>query len=407
MCWFRGEVWQDVRIACVGGGPAGLYFAILMKLRDMRHDVTVVERNPAGVTYGWGVVFWDGLLDNLYSCDPTSAKEIRDSATRWHDQEVHIRGARVHLGGYGFSMGRKRLLDILVQRATDLGVDVHFQRTFTDLSEFAAADLIVACDGANSRIRQRYASHFRTHVDVGRNKYIWLGTPKTFDAFTFAFEETVAGWIWFHGYRFDSGTSTCIVECAPQTWDGLGFDVLALDQSTALLEDIFKRHLDGHPLMSRTRAPRKTPWLSFARVTNQTWFRDNVVLMGDAAHTTHFSIGSGTKLAIEDAIGLAESLHGHDDLAAALRAYEHERRSALLTLQKEALDSAEWFETVDRRVDQDPVQFAFSLWRRRHGETSPMKWRYYLHLATQRPALRRMRQAASSGRRWLRARRRE
>jgi anthraniloyl-CoA monooxygenase len=174
----QGEVWQDVRIGCVGGGPAGLYFAILMKLRDMRHDVTVVERNPAGVTYGWGVVFWDGLLDNLYRCDPTSAKEIRDSATRWHDQEVHIRGARVHLGGYGFSMGRKRLLDILVQRATDLGVDVQFQRTFTDLSEFAAADLIVACDGVNSQIRRRDASHFRTHVGVGRNKYIWLGTPR-------------------------------------------------------------------------------------------------------------------------------------------------------------------------------------------------------------------------------------
>jgi anthraniloyl-CoA monooxygenase len=396
-----------VKIVCAGGGPAGLYFAILMKLCDIGHDVTVTERNPAGVTYGWGIVFWDSLLDSLYRSDPASAKAIRDSALQWHDHQVHIRGERAHLGGYGFSMGRKRLLDILVQRATDLGVDIQFQRTVTDPSEFAAADLIVACDGANSQIRQRYVSHFQTHVDLGRNKYIWLGTPKTFDAFTFAFEETAAGWIWLHGYRFDSGTSTCIVECAPQTWEGMGFDVLAPDQNTRLLEDIFKRHLDDQPLINRTRALGKTPWLSFAQVNNKTWIHDNIVLMGDAAHTTHFSIGSGTRLAIEDAIGLAGDLHRHDDLAAALQAYDHRRRSALAMLQKEALDSAEWFESVDRRVDQDPVQLAFSLWRRRHRQTAPKKWRYYLHLATQRPALRKTRHAVSSGRRWLRARRRE
>jgi anthraniloyl-CoA monooxygenase len=396
-----------VKIVCAGGGPAGLYFAILMKLCDIGHDVTVIERNPAGVTYGWGIVFWDSLLDSLYRSDPASAKAIRDSALQWHDHQVHIRGERAHLGGYGFSMGRKRLLDILVQRATDLGVDIQFQRTVTDPSEFAAADLIVACDGANSQIRQRYVSHFQTHVDLGRNKYIWLGTPKTFDAFTFAFEETAAGWIWLHGYRFDSGTSTCIVECAPQTWEGMGFDVLAPDQNTRLLEDIFKRHLDDQPLINRTRALGKTPWLSFAQVNNKTWIHDNIVLMGDAAHTTHFSIGSGTRLAIEDAIGLAGDLHRHDDLAAALQAYDHRRRSALAMLQKEALDSAEWFESVDRRVDQDPVQLAFSLWRRRHRQTAPKKWRYYLHLATQRPALRKTRHAVSSGRRWLRARRRE
>jgi anthraniloyl-CoA monooxygenase len=187
----------------------------------------------------------------------------------------------------------------------------------------------------------------------------------------------------------------------------MGFDVLAPDHNTRLLEDIFKRHLDDQPLINRTRALGKTPWLSFAQVNNKTWIHDNIVLMGDAAHTTHFSIGSGTRLAIEDAIGLAGDLHRHDDLAAALQAYDHRRRSALAMLQKEALDSAEWFESVDRRVDQDPVQLAFSLWRRRHRQTAPKKWRYYLHLATQRPALRKTRHAVSSGRRWLRARRRE
>jgi anthraniloyl-CoA monooxygenase len=396
---------QGVKIICVGGGPAGLYFAILMKLRDMRHDVTVIERNPAGVTYGWGVVFWDNLLESLYRSDPASAREIRDSAIEWHDQEVHVQGRLAHIGGYGFSMSRQRLLDILVQRATNLGVELHFDRNVVDVSELAVADLIVACDGANSQIRQGDTSHFQTQVDVGRNKYIWLGTTKVFDAFTFAFEETASGWIWFHAYRFDTCTSTCIVECAPETWEELGFGVMTPDESTTLLEDIFKRHLHGHRLIRLTHAFGQTTWLNFARVTNQAWFLDNVVLMGDAAHTTHFSIGSGTTLAIEDAIGLAESLHGHDDLAADLLAYENERRSALIRLQEEALDSVEWFESVDRRIGRDPVQLAFALWRRRDGDNPPRNWRYYVHLATQRTALRRARRAVSSGRRWLGARR--
>lgn len=394
-----------MKIICVGGGPAGLYFAILMKLRDMRHDVTVIERNPAGMTYGWGVVFWDNLLEHLYRSDPASAREIHNSAIEWHDQEVHVRGRLAHIGGYGLSTSRQRLLDILVQRATNLGVDVQFERNVADVSEFAGVDLIVACDGANSQIRQGCTSHFQTQVEVGRNKYIWLGTTKAFDAFTFAFEETACGWIWFHAYRFDGGTSTCIVECAPETWEGLGFGVMAPDKSATLLEGIFKRHLNGHPLICRTHAFGKTTWLSFARVTNQTWFHDNVVLMGDAAHTTHFSIGSGTTLAIEDAIGLADNLRGHDDLAADLLAYENERKSALVKLQEEALDSAEWFESVDRRMGRDPVQLAFSLWRRRDGDNPPRNWRYYLHLATQGPALRRVRRALSSGRRWVGARR--
>jgi 2-polyprenyl-6-methoxyphenol hydroxylase-like FAD-dependent oxidoreductase len=395
-----------VKIICVGGGPAGLYFAILMKLRDARHDVTVIERNPAGVTYGWGVVFWDDLLDDLYRCDPSSAREVHHRAMQWHDQEVHVGAGRAHIGGYGFSMSRKQLLDILAQRAASLGVDVQFERNVADLSEFASADLIVACDGARSQIRQRFASHFQTHADEGRNKYIWLGTTKAFDAFTFAFEETPFGCIWFHAYRFDRGASTCIVECASETWAGLGFGGLAPDQGTELLQDIFNRHLDRHPLICRAQASGKAPWLNFIRITNRTWFRDNVVLMGDAAHTTHFSIGSGTKLAIEDAIALAENLHGHNDLSADLRAYECQQKSTLRTLQKEARDSTEWFETVDSRVAEDPVQLAYSLWQRRNGQTPPKRWRYYVHLATQRPVLRRARRVVGSGRRWLRTRRR-
>jgi anthraniloyl-CoA monooxygenase len=375
-----------------------------MKLRDIRHDVTVIERNPAGETYGWGLVFWDNLIDSLYRTDPPTASAIRDSAIQWHDQEVHVLGRRIHIGGYGFSLSRERLLDILVQRATDLGAVVQFQRNVADLSELDTADLIVACDGANSEIRRRHANHFKTHVGEGRNKYIWLGTTKIFDAFTFAFEETAFGWIWFHAYRFHPGASTCIVECAPQTWNGLGFDVMTPDQSTKILEDIFERHLNGHPLITRTDAYRETTWLSFARITNQTWFRNNVVLMGDAAHTTHFSIGSGTTLAIEDAIALAQNLHRHNDLVANLEAYQHERKSALLAAQKEGQVSAEWFESIDHRLSRDPLQLAFSLWRRRDSPNPPKKWLYYVHLATQWPALRRARRAVSSGRRWLRAR---
>jgi len=395
-----------VKIICVGGGPAGLYFAILMKLRDASHDVTVIERNPAGVTYGWGVVFWDDLLDALYRCDPVSAREVHHSAIQWHDQEVHVGPGRAHIGGYGFSMSRKRLLDILCRRATSLGADVQFERSVADPSELAGADLIVACDGAHSQIRQRFAGHFQTCAHEGRNKYIWLGTTKPFDAFTFAFEEIPSGCIWFHGYRFDAAASTCIVECAPETWNRMGFGELSSADGTGLLQDIFKGHLDGHPLMCQTPVLGKAPWLNFVRITNGSWSRGNVVLMGDAAHTTHFSIGSGTKLAIEDAIALAENLDGRNDLSADLRSYESQRKSALLPLQIEARDSAEWFETVDGREHEDSVQLAYSLWQRRNGPAPPQHWRYYVHLATQRPVPRRARRAVSSGRRWLHTHRR-
>jgi anthraniloyl-CoA monooxygenase len=361
-----------MRIVCVGGGPAGLYFAISMKLRDKNHDITVVERNPAGVTFGWGMTFLDETLDNLYNNDSESAREIRDSCVPWEDIEVHVRGKEtVYWGAYGFSIGRKRLLDTLAKRAMDLGVDVQFGREVEDPSEFAEADLIVACDGVNSRARQLYASHFRTDVQVGRNKYIWLGTHKVFDAFTFAFEQTDAGLVWMYAYRFDSDTSTCIVECSPEIWKGLGFDELGPDESTAFLEKIFEPYFDGHSLINQRRQLGKTPWLNFRHIANESWYRDNIVLMGDAAHTTHFTIGSGTKLAIEDALGLAEKLDEHEDLQAALEAYEKERRAALLAVQSAARNSAQWFENVQRYIDQEAVCFAYSLVNRRPGKTTP------------------------------------
>jgi len=360
-----------MRIVCIGGGPAGLYFGISMKLREPEHDITVIERNPQGVTFGWGVVFSEQTLGNLHDNDPESAREIRDNFAHWDDIAVHVRGEEImRSGGHGFvGIARKRLLEILVQRAIELGVDVQFEHEVEDPSAFADADLIIATDGANSKARQLYAEEFRPSIDVRRNKYIWLGTHKLFDAFTFAFEKTQAGWIWIHAYRFDHDTSTCIVECSPETWKGLGFDKMGPDESIALCEEVFAPYLDGHELINNMRHLGKVPWLNFRRISNESWFYSNIVLMGDAAHTAHFSIGSGTKLALEDAIALAEKLQGHggdrqsygQDLQDALESYEAERRLEVLKLQSAARNSTEWFENIPRYINQEPMQFAYSL----------------------------------------------
>jgi anthraniloyl-CoA monooxygenase len=393
-----------MRIVCVGGGPAGLYFAILAKLADAGHDVVVYERNPAGVTYGWGVVFWDDLLDDLFREDPVSARAIWDSAAQWDEYEVRVPDRRTtYLPGYGFSLGRHRLLEILTARAVALGVDVRTEHDVTNLAGMADADLVVACDGAGSVVRRLQPERFGTEVDLGRNKYTWLGTRKVFDTFTFGFEETPAGWIWFHAYPFDDETSTFIVECQPETWLALGFDRLGPDECVARLERVFARHLDGHPLINQSRGLGTTPWLSFRRVTNERWHHGKVVLMGDAAHTTHFAIGSGTKLAMQDAIGLAEKLRGHESLEAALAAYGRERRAAIAPLQRAALSSSEWFEQVHQYTDQDATQFSYSLSNRR-GEY-PL-WRYLLHVAAQRQPVRVLLRRALTARRRLRARRR-
>ena len=360
-----------MKIVCIGGGPAGLYFGISMKLRRPEYDITVIERNPQGVTFGWGVVFSDQTLGNLHDNDPESAREMRDNFAHWDDIAVHVRGEEImRSGGHGFvGIARKRLLEILVERAMELGVDVQFEREVEDPSEFVGADLIIASDGANSKVRQLYTDEFRPNIDVRRNKYIWLGTHKLFDAFTFAFEKTQAGWIWIHAYRFDRNTSTCIVECSPETWKGLGFDKMGPDESIALCEEVFASYLDGHGLINNMRHLGKAPWLNFRRISNESWFYSNIVLMGDAAHTAHFSIGSGTKLALEDAISLAEKLQKHgamhqsygEDLQDALESYEAERRLEVLKLQSAARNSTEWFESIPRYINQEPMQFAYSL----------------------------------------------
>ncbi len=394
-----------MRIVCVGGGPAGLYFAILAKLRDPRHEVAVMERNPAGATHGWGVVFWDALLDDLYRNDRVSADEMRKASVLYEGQEVRLRDApTAYLGGYGFSVSRRSMLEVLTARAQDLGVDVQFEREVTDLSELGDVDLLVASDGVNSPIRERYADDFGTDVAVGRNKYIWLGTTKVFDAFTFAFEETSAGWIWFHAYPSASGNSTCIVECTPQTWSALGLDTLGGVEGVARLEQIFARHLDGHALLNRAHGMGEAHWLSFREIINRTWYRGNIVLMGDAAHTTHFTIGSGTKLAMRDAIALGDLLPADAaDLPPRLRYFDESGRATLRATQDAAHKSMTWFENLDGKIDDDPVQFAYALWKRRGNYP---RWRYQLHLATQIGTLRRVRREVSSARRSLRARKR-
>ncbi|HEU4346673.1 MAG TPA: FAD-dependent monooxygenase [Actinoplanes sp.] len=393
-----------MRIVCAGGGPAGLYFAVLAKLSDPAHEVTVIERNPAGVTYGWGVVFWDDLLDDLYRHDPVSARMIWDAACQWDEYEVRATGKRVrHLPGYGFSLGRRILLDILARRATELGVQIRYRDEVADLSTYPDADLVVACDGGRSRLRDQYAEHHGTAVGVGANKYIWLGTPHVFKTFTFGFEETPAGWIWFHAYPFTDRESTFIAECRPETWAALGFDRLGAEQGSARLEEIFAAHLGGQPLIDHRAEVGGTGWLNFRRVTNERWDNRRAVLMGDAAHTTHFAIGSGTKLAMQDAMALAEALSSGDDLAVALERYEHRRKSALAPLQRAAKASSEWFERMPDYAGLPSTQFAYALSDRR-GEY-PM-WRYALHVVTQAAAPRALLRWTLSFRRWNRARRR-
>ena len=401
-----------MRIVCVGGGPAGLYFAISAKLRDPGHHITVLERDPAGATYGWGVVYWDDLLDLLFGNDPESARQVRAASALWQQQEVRLRSEQTaYFPGYGFSVGRATLLDILGQRAMDLGVDVRYRHEVSDLSgglpglagaELASADLIVAADGANSRMRRLHSHHFGTRVDVGANHYIWLGTDKVFDSFTFAFEQTSAGWIWFHAYPSSAQTSTLVVECTPGTWQALGFDSHGDEDGIRLLEKIFERPLDGHSLISRSRG-EPARWLRFAQVSNTTWRHDKVVLVGDAAHTTHFTLGSGTRLAIIDAVMLAQSLYDHEELPAAVRRYDQDSRAAMRPIQAAARTSMAWFERVDRYLDRDAVAFAYAMSVREGGQPP---WRYQTHLATQLPVLRKTLRVLDCAQRWYLARRR-
>ena len=353
-----------MKIACLGGGPAGLYFAICMKLRDPGHEVEVIERNRPDDTFGWGVVLSRETLDNLHANDPVSAAAIREHFAYWDDIAVHYRGTRLVSGGHGFcGIGRQRLLMILQQRARDLGVALRFQTEIDDPAALAAGnDLVLGADGLNSRTRERYARHFRPDIDRRLCKFVWLGTRQKFDdAFTFIFTKTDHGWVWAHAYQFDRDTATFIVETSEATWNAFGFGGMTQDESCRTCERIFAPWLDGHELISNARHLRGSAWLNFPRVLCEKWSHDNVVLMGDAAATAHFSIGSGTKLAMESAIALADYLHDGSSMTEAFSRYEDERRTEVLRLQSAARNSTEWFEQVERYLDFEPEQFYYSL----------------------------------------------
>ena len=366
-----------MKILCIGGGPAGLYFALLMKQQDPLHHIIVVERNRPYDTFGWGVVLSDQTLDNLRSADPYTAQLIGDAFNHWDDIEVFFKGRSIRSTGHGFcGIGRKHLLNILQKRCEELGVQLVFETDVADdqtLAEQYKADLVIASDGLNSRIRTRYAESYQPDIDVRNCRFVWLGTHKTFDAFTFAFEQTEHGWFQAHAYKYDAHTSTFIVETPDAVWRAHGLDRMSQEEAIAFCQHLFAKYLDGHALMSNAAHLRGSAmWMQFPRVICKSWVhwthaeRDKpipVVLMGDAAHTAHYSIGSGTKLALEDAIDLANTFaqHAGADMTTVLQAYEDRRSVEVLKIQNAARNSTAWFEHVDRYTHMDIEQFTYSL----------------------------------------------
>jgi len=363
-----------MRVLCIGGGPAGLYLALLLKKADACNVVRVVERNRPYDTFGWGVVFSDQTLGNLAAADPQTALEIADAFNHWDDIAVHYRGRTITSGGHGFcGIGRKRLLNILQARCEVLGVELVFEEDVADdvaAARAFAADVVIAGDGLNSRVRARYAGTFAPDVDVRRCRFVWLGTKQRFPAFTFAFAHTPHGWFQAHAYQYDGETSTFIVETPEDTWRAAGLEAMSQEDGIAFCERLFAQYLGGHALMSNAAHLRGSAiWIRFPRVVCRKWVHWNeidgkripVILVGDAAHTAHFSVGSGTKLALEDAIALARALSDPGDLLALLAAYEAERGVEVLKIQNAARNSTEWFENVERYSAFEAEQFAYSL----------------------------------------------
>lgn len=351
-----------MKIACIGGGPASLYFAILLKKRSPEVEIDVYEQNRPDDTFGWGVVFSDETLGNFETADPESFARIRASFAYWTDIDTFFRGAKVTSTGHGFcGLARVELLRILQERARQLGVRMHFQQQVTDIDHVVRThDLVLAADGVNSKVRERFATSFRPHLDWRKCKFAWFGTTKVLTAFTFVFQPTQWGLFQVHAYPFEAGKGTWIVECREETWRRAGLDKLDEAQSAAFCERLFAEHLQGEKLLIN-----RSIWRTFPTIRCGSWRHENVVLLGDAAHTAHFSIGSGTKLAMEDAIALANAVQTHaPDVGRALQAYEDARRLDVLKLQRVAQTSMEWFENSERYQGQSPERFVFNLMTR-------------------------------------------
>jgi anthraniloyl-CoA monooxygenase len=359
-----------MRIVCIGGGPGGLYFAILMKKADPRHQIRVVERNRPEDTFGFGVVFSDATMAGIAEADSEAYRQIARHLVHWDDIEVHYRGERITSTGHGFSgMSRHTLLSVLQQQACAAGVEVIFEREVTSLDPFLDADLIVACDGANSTVRRLLGAQLSLAVDVRPNRFVWMGTTRPFPAFTFYFKHSEHGLWRVHAYQYGPARSTFIVECREATWRAAGMHEASEPETAAFLEQLFAPELEGHALVTN-----RSIWRQFPTIRVEPWCSGSVVLLGDAAHTAHFSVGSGTRMAMEDAVALRDAIvesgstlapgagqGGRNGLTAALRAYEERRRPQVESLQRAAQASLQWFEDTERYLTLDPIQFTFSL----------------------------------------------
>jgi anthraniloyl-CoA monooxygenase len=349
-----------MKISVIGGGPGGLYFALLMKKARPGCEIAVHERNRADDTFGWGVVFSDETLSNFLDADRPTYERITEGFVHWDAIDVCYRGEVVRSGGHGFSgIARRRLLQILQERCVELGIALEFSSEIEGHEALGDSDLIVAADGINSRTRTVLAEHFRPDIRVGAAKFIWLGTTKVFDAFKFFFRKNEHGFFQVHAYPFDAHTSTFIVETDEASWRAAGLDVMSAEEGVGYCERLFAEELEGHRLLTN-----KSEWINFRRVRNATWHHGNIVLIGDAAHTAHFSIGSGTKLAMEDAMVLCDALQRHERIPAALAAYEEERWVDAAKLQKTAETSQRWFEELRRYADDPMLQLTMSLMTR-------------------------------------------
>lgn len=354
-----------MKVVCLGGGPAGLYFSILMKKANPDHDITVIDRNAADNTFGWGIVFSDKTMDGFRAADAEVVDEIEANFHHWDDIDVHFKGQKITSGGHGFcGIARLKLLEIFQRRAKNLGVNLVFEQEFKDPDDYAKNyDLVIGADGVFSTTRSKHDAHFNPRIDLRTCRFIWLGTKKKLDAFTFAFKETEFGWFNLHAYRFNDEMSTFIVETPESTWFKAGIDKFEAAESIAFCEKLFADLLDGHSLISNAKHLRGSAmWLKFNRVLCERWYKDNIVLIGDAAHTAHFAIGSGTKLAMEDAISLSNVLNSTDgSVPERLARYQAEREIEALKLQSAARNRMTWFEDIERYIQLEPEQFAFSL----------------------------------------------
>ncbi len=346
-----------MRIVSVGGGPAGLYFAILMKKTNRAHDITVLERNRFEDTFGFGVVFSDATQENLAEADQPTFEAMARSYYHWDDIDIHYNGTVVRSTGHGFSgLARQKLLEIFGRRAAELGVRMEIGTEVQDLTSCLEADLVVGADGFNSVVRHQFNHHFKPTIDWRPNRFVWLGTTRPFPAFTFHFKRDRHGLWRVHAYQYEKGQSTFIVEATEATWHAACLDRATENETLAFCEDLFAEELEGHRLLKN-----RSLWRNFGTVKNERWHHDNVVLVGDAAHTAHFSVGSGTKLAMEDAIALVQALAKYRDIPTALTAYEEERRPVVESLQRAAQVSLQWFEDTERYMALEPIQFAFNL----------------------------------------------